>query len=525
MIRIDQNNFHGAVFTSHPTGISYHGRMIHPFRQNLPRVLLVAAAAVFATIPGSSTSSADTGAVGSNPDKNFNVIYFLSDDHRADFLGCAGHPILRTPVLDRLAAKGTRFENSFVTTSICAASRASIFTGLYERTHKFTFGTPPVSADFIGESYPAVMRRNGFHTGFVGKFGIGVPAGSQTGVMFDSFVPLNRSPYFKQMPDGSRRHLTDIIGDRAIEFLNSVPEGKNFCLSVSFNAAHAEDGDKVDHFPWPPSEDGLYENVEIPAPRHSDPVVFEKHPQYLKDSLNRVRYFWRWDTDEKYQRNVRAYYRMITGLDRVIGRVLQALDRTGNAERTVIIFSGDNGYYKGARGFAGKWSHYEESLRVPLIIFDPRATSGGAAGRVSDAMSLNIDIPATILDLAGLDVPPHYQGRSLRPLVYGQEPPGWRKAFFCEHLMDHAQIPKWEGIRHERFVYANYFQQDPESSEFLHDLAVDPGQLENLVHDAAYQHILEDFRRRCRTFRDSLGGEYSIEKFPTNRWLNSQDGR
>lgn len=465
-----------------------------------------------------------TLTMGSQPQAEpMNVIYFLSDDHRADFLGCAGHPIVRTPVLDGLASRGIRFEQSFVTTSICAASRASILTGLYERTHKFTFGTPPISKEHIAASYPAILKSAGFRTGFVGKFGVSVPPRAQTEVMFDYFQPLNRSPYIKTLADGTKRHVTDIAGDRAIDFLKSTPSDQPFCLSVSFNAAHAEDGDKVNHFPWPESEDGLYEDITIPEPINSDPAIFENHPQFLKESMNRVRYYWRWDTPEKYQRNVKAYYRMITGLDRVIGRVLSALKDSGRDENTVIIFSGDNGYYKGARGFAGKWSHYEESLRVPLIIFDPRVAGTGAAGLVDkEHMALNIDIPATILEAAGQMTPTHYQGRSLLSLAHGKEPENWRDAFFCEHLMDNAQIPKWDGLRHKRFVYANYFQQDGEVGEFLHDLWNDPNQLVNLRNDAAYKNVLKEFRTRMKRLRDSIGGEYSIENFPTRRWLESR---
>lgn len=448
-----------------------------------------------------------------------NIIYFLSDDHRADFMGCAGHPIVKTPILDKLASEGTRFENSFVTTSICAASRASILTGLYERTHKFTFGTPAIAKKFVDTSYPSVLRNNGYKTGFVGKFGVN--AGKHS--MFDYYKPLNRSPYFKKMPDGTKRHVTDIAGDKAIEFIQSIDfeGGENFCLSVSFNAAHAEDGDKEDHFPWPESENGLYEDIVIPAPRNSEPEIYDNHPQFLKDSLNRVRYFWRWDTPEKYQRNVKAYYRMITGLDRVIGRVLESVEEAGISDNTIIIFSGDNGYYKGARGFAGKWSHYEESLRVPLIIFDPRNINGKPSGQVVSNIALNIDIPATILDVAGVSIPGHYQGTPLTPLVHGQKPASWRTEFFCEHLMNHAQIPKWEGLRHQRFVYAHYFQNDLPGAEFLHDLAADPRQLRNLASDAAYYHILEEFRLRTQNVRDKIGGAYSIENFPTNAYLRS----
>ena len=122
----------------------------------------------------------------------------------------------------------------------------------------------------------------------------------------------------------------------------------------------------------------------------------------------------------------------------------------------------------------------------------------------------------------GQKTPTHYQGRSLLSLAHGREPENWRDAFFCEHLMDNAQIPKWDGLRHKRFVYANYFQQDGEVGEFLHDLWNDPNQLVNLRNDAAYKNVLKEFRTRMKLLRDSIGGEYSIENFPTRRWLESR---
>ncbi len=433
-----------------------------------------------------------------------NIIFFLIDDQRNDTLGCAGHPILKTPTVDRLAKEGVRWRNAFVTTSICAASRASIFTGLHERTHRYTFGTPPITLEHATASYPAVLRKAGYRTGFIGKFGVGV-AGDSKSAMFDYFQQLNQSPYFKKQPDGSLRHLSEIAGDHAIEFIRAGAGGKPFCLSVSFNAVHATDGDKKNHYPWPKAVDGMYDDVDIPAPRLSDPEIYESQPELLKVSLNRERYFWRWDTPQKYDKNMRAYFRMISGVDHVIGRVLAELKKQNLSDNTIVIYTGDNGYYMGDRGFAGKWSHYEQSLRVPLIIYDPRLPAA-QRGRVVDAMALNIDLPATMLDLAGVGVPEHYQGKSLVPWLCGQEVTPWRDDFFCEHLMDvGTRIPKWEGVRGQRYVYARYFQSD---YEFLHDLEADPDQLKNLAKDANSASVLAQMRARCDELRDSYGGPY-----------------
>ena len=179
-----------------------------------------------------------------------NILFFLSDDQRHDQLGAAGHPVLETPTIDALASAGTRFTNAFVTTAICAASRATIFTGLPERSHRFTFGTPPLERRHTDRSYPALLREAGYRTGFVGKFGIDVEPGAVR-AMFDVFEPLDRNPYFRIQPDGSVRHITEITGDKAIDFLRTHDHDprRPFALSVSFNASHAEDIDHDDHYP------------------------------------------------------------------------------------------------------------------------------------------------------------------------------------------------------------------------------------------------------------------------------------
>ena len=441
-------------------------------------------------------------------DKKPNIIFFLSDDHRWDRLGSAGHPFLKTPTLDRLAKEGVRFSNMFVTTSICAASRATILTGLYERTHQFTFRTRPIDSRFSQASYPRLLRKAGYKTGFIGKFGVNVQQADRK-VMFDFFHPIGRAPFFKPQPDGSLRHESELAGDSAIAFIDQQKGNGPFCLSVSFNAAHAEDGDKrpgIGHFPWPKAVDGLYEDVQIQAPRLSDPKIFDSHPEFMKKSMNRIRFFWRWDTPEKYATNLRAYYRMITGIDGVIGRVIKHLEKAGMADNTIIIFSGDNGYYEGQRGFAGKWSHFEESLRVPLIIYDPRVDKK-RRGKVAKPMALNTDIAPTILGYAGVKMPDHYQGRSLRPIMSGEIPKDWRRDTFCEHLMENNTIPKWEGVRSHRYVYARYFQQKPQY-EYLHDLKKDPDQLKNLAKDQEYAKVLKRMRKRCNSLRDKYGGEY-----------------
>ena len=449
-----------------------------------------------------ASASALGARAAADDDRRPNIILLVTDDQRWDAMGNM-NPLVQTPEMDRLVEGGVRFENAFVTTSICAASRASIFAGLVERTHKFTFGTPPMTAQSTDNSYPSLLRRAGYRTGFVGKFGVGVQAGARQAI-FDVFKPLGRNPYFKQQPDGSLRHVTDITGDRAVEFLRSCSADQPFCLSVSFNAPHAEDNDPRQYI-WPEAFDGLYGDVEIPVPETADPAFFAAQPKFLQESLNRVRWKWRFDTPEKFQRMVKGYYRMIAGVDAVIGRLRAELEALGFADNTVIILIGDNGYFLGERGFAGKWLPYEESLRVPLVVHDPRAEAS-ARGARPEQMALNIDLAPTILELAGAPVPETMQGRSLLPVCRGQTPE-WRTDFWFEHLMEHPKIIKHEGVRAERHKYARYFEQIPVYEE-LYDLDADPLEKRNLAGDPQHAELLGRLRRRCDELRDGYGGPY-----------------
>jgi arylsulfatase A-like enzyme len=438
-----------------------------------------------------------------NTGKQPNVLFVLVDDQRNDTLGCAGHPFIKTPNIDRLAQNGVRFENMFVSTSICMASRACIFTGLTERSHGYTGGgnNPPVIEKDIDTSFPVLLRRAGYRTGFFGKQHVKFAEGNTTALdrMFDEYEVIFRNPYFKDQPDGTKRHTAELIGDESINFLNSQPDDKPFFLYMSFNISHAEDKDKVPgtgHFPWPQEEDALYENIEPPMPDLSDPEYFDCQPDFMKESMNRERYFWRWDTPEKYKTNMRAYYRMLTGMDRIVGRVQKTLEEKGMADDTIVIYSADNGYYMGNRGFAGKWSHFDESLRVPLIIYDPRLPKN-KRNRVVDPMALNLDITSTILDVCGVDIPSKYQGRSLVPILNRSIPNRWREDVYCEHHAGNASIPKWYGVRGQRYTYANYYEYN---TELLYDLETDPTQLTDLAQDPEYQAVLSKMRNRSQEY-------------------------
>ena len=435
-----------------------------------------------------------------------NILFLFADDQRYDTLSCAGHDIVRTPTIDRLAEQGVRFSNAHVTTAVCWVSRAVVLTGQWARSHAEPKAVPTVRPESLTTMFPVVLRNAGYRTGHIGKWHMISPPGFKPDEQYDVYEAVTRNPYFKTMPDGTKKHETDIVCDKGIEFIKSQPKDKSFCLNLWFNAAHAEDNDHrpgIGLYPWPPSTDGMYEDRSIPPARLGDPAIYEAHPQFLKDSINRQRWFWGYDTPEKFETNVRAYYRMISGIDKGVARVLAALEAAGLADNTIIVYSADNGYYLGDRGFQGKWSHYEEALRVPMIIYDPRVAKE-KRGRVVDDLVLNVDLPATFLDYAGVAKPARYEGRTLKPFADAQPVTNWRTFFFCEHL-DLAPTLTWEGIRDQRYVYARYFDQQP-AYEFLHDLEADRDELKNYATDPAHAEALKRMRTLCDTEMNQRGG-------------------
>lgn len=435
-----------------------------------------------------------------------NIVFFFADDQTTSTLGCYGNDVVQTPNIDALAERGTRFNNAFVSHSICWVSRTTILTGLTGRSYGLPGNRDQAKPDAVATLYSDILREHGYRTGYFGKWHAKMPKGYRQTDHFDEFEAIGRNPFYKKQPDGSLRHETEVIVDRGIDFVKSQPKDKPFALNMWFNACHAEDGDRrpgIGHFAWPRAADGMYDDIQIAAPRLNAPEIFNALPDFLKTTINRERFFWRWNTDEKYQTNIRAYYRMVSGIDGAIGRFMAALEEAGLAENTIIVYSADNGYYMGNRGLAGKWSHFEESLRVPLIVADPRV-SDDEKGKATDAIALNLDLPATFLDWAGVEVPARYQGHSLKPIVSEEKPDDWRTESFHEHFAVRNRIPAFEGLRNERFKYVRYVDHD--QTEFLHDLKNDPDELVNLAGDTAHANTLKAMRDRTSARVDELGG-------------------
>lgn len=438
--------------------------------------------------------------VAPDQEKRPNIIFILTDDHRYDALGVMGNPIIRTPNLDALARDGVLYTNAYVTTSISCSSRASILTGQYVSRHGVCDFVTDIAPDRFAETYPVLLREAGYKTGFVGKFGIGLP--NQPKDQFDYWAcePKHQPDYENKDRYGTYYHHTDGVSREIAGFLdNFAGKEEPFCLSVSFKAPHTQDGDPRE-FITHPRYDAYYADVEIPEPAVGSDEYWNLFPEFFREpSEARNRWRSRFETPEKYQHNVKNYYRLITQVDDVIGDMLHQLERLGIDDNTVIIFMGDNGMFLGEHGLAGKWFIYEESVRVPMFIYDPRAPRSQRGIRESH-MALNIDIAPTILALAGISAPEGMQGRNLSALQDKEARESWRHDFYYEHRLPHPAIPQSEGVVSPDYKYVVYFTQQPAYEE-LYDMRRDPHEVHNLVSDPAYADVLAAYRTRCEELK------------------------
>ncbi len=428
-----------------------------------------------------------------------NIIFILTDDQRADAMGCAGDPVIQTPQMDALAAGGTLFENAYVTTAICAASRASILTGQYTSRHGRGFADG-FSPEQTALNYPGRLQAAGYRTGFVGKHGVGIVEPKKE---YDYFFGFNHGiASIQTEEDGSPIHLTRLLERHALAFLQDCTTEQPFCLSVSFRAPHVDTTDDPRCFVPDPQYDKLYSDLTMPVSETFATEVPDSFPEALRSEKTIARERWhdRFATPEMAQEAIRNYYRLITGVDDAIAAIRTELEEQGLSENTVIIFMGDNGLYLGAHGFAGKWYGHEESIRVPLIVYDPR-TPEALRGRRLKEMALNIDIAPTLLELAGLEPSPGMQGRSLTPLLEGESMP-WRNDFFYEHPLEYdVRIPKSVGVVESRYKYLRYEELTPVFEE-LYDIETDPHEMNNLIADPKVRPVLKRLRARCDELKE-----------------------
>ena len=444
--------------------------------------------------------------------KKPNIIFLLADDLRYNALGCMGNSIIKTPTIDRLATHGTLFKNAYVTTSICCISRASMFTGQYAARHRILDFTTDFTDSVRATNFPALLKHNGYYTGFIGKYGVGTNLPESDYDYWKGFP--GQGVFFYKDATGKPIHSTDMMGDQALEFLRTRDKSKPFCLQVSFKAPHVEDANKIHNgYVYSPFYENYYSKETIPPSPTGDDKFYLAFPETFRVNAKgipneaRVRYEQRFSTPEKYQESVKSYYRLVTGVDDNIKRIVDELTKKGLEKNTVIIFMGDNGYAFGDHGLEGKWFGQNESIRVPTIIYDGRSPQDQ---HNNDQLVLNIDIAPTILDYAGITIPASMQGVSLRPLVEGMSP-FWRKEFYYEHRYNtegsKVYLPMSEGLVQHQYKYMRYFNgKDPENFfyEELFDQVLDPFEVHNLADNVGMSVLKDQMVQAMKRMRTEL---------------------
>jgi len=418
--------------------------------------------------------------------KPMNIVLLLADDWRYDTLHCAGDPVVQTPSLDKLATEGLRFTHAGVSTAICWVSRACIFTGQWMSRHGVTGAT---SIPNWAETYPGLLRANGYWVGHVGKW----HNGSFPAANFDFGRAYHGQHWYTI--NGVLTHVTQRNDNDAMDFLRTRPTNQPFMLTVASFAPHAEDANPLQYLPQPETTN-LYTGVTVPVPVNATDESFYRLPPFLATESNegRVRWHWRFDTPEKYQIYMKNYYRLCTGVDTMFGHVLDELKAQGVLDNTLVIFAGDNGYYHAEHGLADKWYPHQESIRVPLIIRDPRMALA-RRGQTNDEFALNVDFAPTFLTAAGIPVPARMQGADLAPLYRTAPAPAWRTEFFYEHpiVTSTNRIPSSQALVRKDW---KYFYWPDFATEQLFDLGTDPIEEADRIADPTQSARLAEMRQR-----------------------------
>ena len=466
-----------------------------------------------------------------------NIIFIMSDDHAAHAISAYGSRVNTTPNIDRLAREGMRFDNVFVTNSICTPSRAAILTGQYSHRN----GVPVFNRfDSSRQTVARLLQAGGYYTGMIGKWHLGSdPAGFDLweilpgqGAYMDPvlYTAAGEKTY-------SGRYVTDVITDLALDFIRARPAGKPFFLMLHHKAPHRNWVPEEKYrkqfenrwIPEPPTlwdsyatrTDALHENQQrVSADLTRRDLKLEppaglsgaELQQWLSTKPNEVTVaiggktatltgeaLTRW----KYQRYMQDYLATVQSVDDSVGRVLGLLDSTGLAKNTIVIYTSDQGFFLGDHGMYDKRFMYQECLRMPFLV---RWPTGVKAGAVARAMALNVDFAPTFLEAAGLPVPADMQGRSLVPVLKGQTPAGWRTSMYYRYYHDPGDhnTRAHYGVRTATHKLISFWKSGQWE---LFDLVNDPGELHNLYGQPGHETITAELKAELLRLKQALGDE------------------
>lgn len=490
-----------------------------------------------------------------------NIIIIYSDDHTAQAVGAYREALdyglkldhTPTPHIDRLAEGGMRFDNAFVTNSICRPSRAVMLSGRHSHLNGVLTNADSISTDL--ETFPTLLQQKGYQTAMIGKWHLVTePQG------FDYYEILyGQGPYYNptmRTMDGDvdhEGHTSEIITNRALNWLK-MHHDRTRPFMMIYNP-------KAPHRNWLPGPDHLddYRDRDLPEPSTlfydysglttaakeqdmeitstlswgwdlkvpKDPETGEElsswktlvernslsdeqrkriEEAYRKENEKLYREYSRMSGEERfrwrYQRYIKDYLRVIRGLDDGVGRLTAYLERENLLDNTVVIYAGDQGFFLGENGWFDKRWIYEESMRMPLIVHWPEGIRPGSA---SDHLVQNLDLAPTILDLAGADIPGYMQGRSLLPLLQNEDLQDWRQAVYYHYFEGPPRVhsvARHYGLRTSRYTLAHFYDHNEWE---LFDLEKDPEQLESVYDDPEYADVRDELKQLVLDLQEQYG--------------------
>jgi len=488
-----------------------------------------------------------------------NIIVVLADDMRTGYTSFEGHPIIKTPNLDDLAEKGTFFSNSFATSAACTPSRTSLLTGQYERRHGVNFNSDSaLNNEAYRRTYPMLLKDAGYFVGYIGKNHTPVGEnedgiiGYDSGVMdksFDywyashrhlGFYPKENPKHaiFKNaqadtqveiMEEGVENFFTpDRAFSAGFDFIRSRPADKPFALLINFNVPHNAGTGSMklrdsDLELYRETYRDLTQTIQLPSTYiAANDVLKPKLPTNVYNGEYISVYNYVKTTEGMLEREIRVM-QSVTGIDKLMGKLVQQLEKQGIADNTIIVFTSDHGIQNGEFGLAGKVLVYEPSIKIPLIIYDPR---GVVQSQRSELVAL-IDIAPTLLEFAELPVPDSMQGLSLKPLFENKNS-DWREELFLENMMTIQNYPRIEAVRTRKWKYIRYFDKQKDQAyadmlvasingeepiyEELFDLENDPNEISNVIADDENKDIVDKLRQRVTRM---------VKKYRGNEPLNT----
>ncbi len=454
-----------------------------------------------------------------------NFIFILTDDQSYGYMGCTGNPIVNTPNLDALATEGVLFTNAHITSAICTPSRASILTSQFERKHGINFNSgTSMALEAWKQTYPMIMRENGYYTGWIGKNHVPVGEGGyDSGIMersFDywyaghghlGFYPKERHKIFEGAESETQ---VEVVGEGVYDFLSNEeklegalrfvekrPESQPFILSVCFNLPHSAGTSTME---MREADDtmykSLYRDIQIPLPDHyvaKKDIQTPKLPPNIHRAEDRQTSYSFVDTPEDTKERYIRQLQAMTGIDRLVGRLRKTLKEKNLDKNTIIVFTSDHGLFMGQFGLGGKALCYEVTTHVPLIIYDPTSKKS-ARGKKSDALVQSIDIAPTLLSMAGISTPSSYQGRDLTNILSGTEA-SVRSYLYTENLWStHFGNPRCESVQNKEWKYIRYYKNENLSARKIiktaKEMDITPAGMLYKVHDtdiAVYRNYVE----------------------------------